>query len=341
MAFFIVSLRGVKMNYLLEKYKRRLVEMPAPGNGCHQHIMSAANYGAMAGLSYQQVKSDIRHSIPQGRRTVPDHEILAAVEKAFSEHGKRVALPNGEQYQRYMVPRQPPVVKDGKSVLRHIIGQGIASTEDDLRALSPVPLDETPKNQLILFLNTLYAPHEILWAGNQLEKGVVGKNIMSVADWLQAFRSRRPVPPFFIINPLSGKAAAKKTGIGTTFRGDQNVISFKYALVEFDTLTFTEQSLFWSAVKLPLRSLVYTGGKSIHALLDVQKIADIKTYTQWQSIIKNYLFDRYLSPLGVDSNCSNPGRLSRLPGHYRTEKNNLQRLLWLSSEGRRINNGNK
>jgi hypothetical protein len=237
-----------------------------------------------------------------------------------------------------MPPKRRPAIQNGKIVLQNIIKQGTISREADLYDLSPIRLCEPREYDPILFLNTMYDPDDLIWMGERYDPGVMGRNIMTVADWIKLIRLTGKTAPFFIINPLSGQSAPKMAGLGDTYRGDRNVKTFKYALVEFDTLTHEDQIRFWSAVKLPIHCLVDTGGKSIHALVDVQTMAKIETYDQWQSLIKNNLYDLHLTPMGVDSNCSNPARLSRLPGHYRIEKNNWQRLIWLSSEGRGILN---
>jgi hypothetical protein len=39
-----------------------------------------------------------------------------------------------------------------------------------------------------------------------------------------------------------------------------------------------------------------------------------------------------LCPLGCDPACRNESRLSRLPGHFRREKNAWQRLLYLNPD---------
>jgi hypothetical protein len=237
-----------------------------------------------------------------------------------------------------MRPKHRPAIQNGKIVLQNIIKEGTISREADLCDLSPIRLCEPREYDPILFLNTMYDPDDLIWMGERYDPGVMGRNIMTVADWIKLIRLTGKTAPFFIINPLSGQSAPKMSGLGETYRGDRNVKTFKYALVEFDTLTHEDQIRFWSAVKLPIRCLVDTGGKSIHALVDVRKTAKIETYDQWQSLIKSSLYDQHLTPMGVDSNCSNPARLSRLPGHFRAEKNSWQRLIWLSSEGRRITN---
>ena len=104
----------------------------------------------------------------------------------------------------------------------------------------------------------------------------------------------------------------------------------------FDTQSREDQIRFRSVAKLPFVALIDSGGKSIHAWLDVQKMAKVETKERWVKEIKGHLYDRLLTPLGVDGACSNPARLSRLPGHLRAEKGGYPRLLWLSAEGREI-----
>ena len=134
--------------------------------------------------------------------------------------------------------------------------------------------------------------------------------------------------PHIIINPLSGEPKPKKSGDGVTFRGDACVQSFKYCLVEFDDLTREEQIRFWTSPdvqRLPIAALVDTGGKSIHAWI---RTTGIHTAADWQREIETKLYDQVMVPLGVDPNCKNPARLSRLPGQVRDNK--YQRLLWLN-----------
>jgi hypothetical protein len=98
-----------------------------------------------------------------------------------------------------------------------------------------------------------------------------------------------------------------------------------------------DQIKFWAAVKLPVCALIDSGGKSIHGWIDVQRLVNVDSPERWETEIKQRLYDRILKPMGVDGACSNPARLSRLPGHHRTEKEARQRILWLSAEGKTVN----
>lgn len=309
----------------LELYREALTRIPPPGCGCHPALLSVANYGVRAGLDGQRITQDIRNYIQPGNRRVSDREIADAINKAMSDH-------NGVTF----TPRPAPIVSNGKSVLKKIIDQAQISSEVDLWESSPIRLRCEPQESTGFFLGVLYKQEDLLFIGDQYQEGIIGDTIRTIAEWTSYFKAGGKTAPFIITNPLTGTLAPTKSGEKETLRGDNNIAAYRYCLVEFDDLSREEQIRFWSAVKLPICALIDSGGKSIHAWLDVQKLVKVETPEQWHSEIKVRLYEKILTPLGVDSACSNPARLSRLPGHYRQEKGTYQRLLWLSPEGRFI-----
>ncbi len=95
-----------------------------------------------------------------------------------------------------------------------------------------------------------------------------------------------------------------------------NVTEYRYALVESDTLPLAQQNGILHELQLPIAALVYTGGKSLHAIVKVNAI-DEKEYRKRVE----YLFsicDK--NGLQVDKANKNPSRLSRLPGVERNGK---------------------
>ncbi len=314
------------------KYQDRLANPRAPGGGgCNLWIMSTAKLGTYAGVAPEQMFSDMRQVIPRGGRRVPDGEIHKAIRKALSQHRGGTYKPQ---------PKVAPIVQDGQATVRRIITSGKINNDADLWEASPIRLADEPQYDAPLFLESMFQPDDLLFIGDRLDAGVIGQNIRTCAQWVEYFRNGRQAGPFIIISPLSGQPAQKKSDDGQTLRGDNNVQTFRFCMAEFDNLSREDQIKFWSAVKLPIRALIDSGGKSIHAWLEVSKIAVVETLADWQAHIKSKLYDQGLTPLGVDSACSNPARLSRLPGFFRREKNNWQRLLWLSSEGRFLNHVN-
>jgi hypothetical protein len=304
---------------LADRYKTRLQEIPSPGGGgCHVALLGVANLGIMAGADPEEIFADIRQAIPMGKRRVSDKEIREAIQRATVDH----QCPS-----QSLPPKSKPVVKDGKSALQEIIDQGETSSLVDLWESSPIRLLNEPRNDAILFLSNFYSPTDLIWIGERHQPGVLGRTIRTREEWIQYFQSGGATAPFIIINPLNGIPSPLKSGEKETLRGDGNVLSFRYALVEFDSLGLEEQIRFWSVAKLPVLVLIHSGGKSIHAWLEVSGIENLE---DWASEIKAKLYDRLLGPLGVDGSCCNAARLARLPGHFRAEKNEWQKILWLS-----------
>jgi len=306
------------------RYTEALNRIPCPGTGCHPGLLSVANYGIKAGVDPQQIQDDLRRSIPQGRRRVSDREISDAIRKASSDRTGGTFTPR---------PRPAPAVRNGESTLRKIIDQGKITDEVDLYEDSPRRLWDEPKDDPALLLENLYEPTDLIWIGERFDKGVVGETIRTPSDWITFYRNGGLPAPHIVPNPMTGRAGTTKAG-EASFRCDNTIKVYRYCIVEFDNLSREEQIKFWSAVRLPVVALIDSGNKSIHGWIDVQKLGKVETLKEWQSIVKNRLYDTILTPLGVDASCSNASRLSRLPGHFREKEGAFQRLLWVNPEGR-------
>ena len=101
-----------------------------------------------------------------------------------------------------------------------------------------------------------------------------------------------------------------------TGRRNVNVTSYRYALVESDTQDIDTQYAILQDLKLPIRMLVHSGGKSLHAIVHIGAV----DYKQYQERV-DYLYTVCRKHgLDVDTQDKNPSRLSRLPGFLRGEK---------------------
>jgi hypothetical protein len=283
----------------------------------------------MSGKDPHEIHEEIRRSVLSAGIIRPrlDSEINDAVSRALIDNQGGTYIPR---------PRPTPIVNDGKAALQRIIRQAKISNEVDIWEASPLRIWDEPKDHQALFLSTIFNPTDNIWIGERYQAGIMGDTIKTAGEWITYFQNGGATAPHIIINPLTGNPAQKKSGDGGTLRGDGNIKQHIHCMAEFDNLSREDQIRFWSAVKLPIVALIDSGGKSIHAWLEVSKLATVTTPDQWQAQIKSRLYDRLLTPLGVDAACSNPARLSRLPGHYRLEKKNYQRLLWLSPEGKPV-----
>ena len=103
-------------------------------------------------------------------------------------------------------------------------------------------------------------------------------------------------------NPLDGKGVK-----------NENVTEFRYALVESDNLDPDQQNAIVRELELPVACMVYSGGKSVHAIVKV----DAANYEEYRKRV-DYLYNVcQKNGLKIDTQNRNPSRLSRMPGVMR------------------------
>lgn len=100
-------------------------------------------------------------------------------------------------------------------------------------------------------------------------------------------------------NPLDGKGVK-----------NENVTDYRYALVESDCMELEQQHALIQELELPVACLVYSGGKSIHAIVKIEA-ANYEEYRKRVDYLYNVLKK---NGLPVDTQNKNPSRLSRMPG---------------------------
>ena len=102
---------------------------------------------------------------------------------------------------------------------------------------------------------------------------------------------------------------------------NENVTSFRFALVESDSMPIEEQIAMYRKLELPIAALVHSGHKSAHAIVRV----DADSPDEYQKRV-TFLYD-FLASHGmkVDTQNRNPSRLSRMPGV--TRNGQMQKLL--------------
>lgn len=106
-------------------------------------------------------------------------------------------------------------------------------------------------------------------------------------------------------NPLDGNGCK-----------NENVTDFRYALVESDSMELEKQNAIIRELELPVACLVYSGKKSLHAIVRV----DAADYAEYRKRV-DYLYNVcQKNGLKTDNQNRNPSRLSRMPGIIRGEK---------------------
>ena len=96
---------------------------------------------------------------------------------------------------------------------------------------------------------------------------------------------------------------------------DRSVTAYRHALVECDSSSPEEQLAIIREMNLPCAAVVFSGSKSIHAVVKV----DADTRKEYEKRV-DFLFDFCeKNQLPIDRKNRNPSRLSRLPGIVRGE----------------------
>lgn len=106
-------------------------------------------------------------------------------------------------------------------------------------------------------------------------------------------------------NPLDGNGCR-----------NENVTDYRYALVESDSMELEKQNAIIRELELPVACLVFSGKKSLHAIVKV----DAADYSEYRKRV-DYLYSVcQKNGLKIDVQNKNPSRLSRMPGVMRNGK---------------------
>ncbi len=119
------------------------------------------------------------------------------------------------------------------------------------------------------------------------------------------------------INPLDGQGAK-----------NANVTDFRFALVESDDMPLDKQLALIRHLELPCAAIVYSGGKSVHAIVHV----DANTYKEYQERVRKLYEVCNKNGFKVDQNNKNPSRMSRLPG---VTRNGVKQFLVDTNTGKK------
>ena len=103
-------------------------------------------------------------------------------------------------------------------------------------------------------------------------------------------------------NPLDGKGY-----------GNKNVSAYRYALIESDKMPVEQQIALIRELQLPVKVLVYSGGKSVHAIVHI----DAKSEKEYRQRVDKLYAECKKNNFIVDEQNKNASRMSRLPGVWR------------------------
>lgn len=113
---------------------------------------------------------------------------------------------------------------------------------------------------------------------------------------------KKPAGMWIRPNPLDGEGY-----------GNRNVTAYRYALIESDAMPINQQIAIIRELQLPVKMLVYSGGKSVHAIVRV----DAKSEKEYRQRVDKLYAECKKNQFIVDEQNKNASRLSRLPGVWR------------------------
>ena len=187
--------------------------------------------------------------------------------------------------------------------------------------------DEKPYQMAARFLETLFKPdetvsyvHSAKWKDDK-SKWVPADagHVRTVGDIIKDLRKHRKLEDAF--GTFNDDAGGWIRINPTTGPSDKSVTRYAYSLAESDDLSIEDQKKLFINFKLPIATLVESGGKSVHALVKIDA-KDEAEYKQRVAFLYDWLAKHKFV---VDENNKNPARLSRLPGVMR--KGKLQKLV--------------
>ena len=202
-------------------------------------------------------------------------------------------------------------------------------------AATEKPLEPmTPTQQLIKFLETLFLPDDIVgysanWNAKsqkndifydekaQKWKPYAGRFDRTQAQLIAELKARpkdigtaiggynEDAGGWIRINPMDGKGG-----------GQDNIVAFRYALVESDKMPLDDQRNAYKQLDLPIAALIYSGGKSMHAIVRINAINKTE-YDERVAFLYKYMSDHDFIIDDATKYCS---VFTRMPGLKRGDK---------------------
>ena len=367
-------------NWQRGKYSTALANL-MPGTR-DANLVTVALHGRQAGMTPDELYDDIMENAPGATRPNP-----SAVRRAIEHAARTVELGGRKDYaaanskaaafDRIWTPKREPTAAEKREAARkalpdkvrgtvaRLVIEGRGATSKTLREMSPSAIPSAPAEQAAAHLNALGADWRWqIWAGTIGAKVPGGKRGGIVAPFALADTIRAglaDIPTHVSLNPLTGREGRTKDGL-PSFDCAETVAAFPFALLEFDGLPLADQCAVFAALirKKPGRvvSIVYSGGKSLHAVMLMPECDDrrMHTKTRVEALREDRTeaddrkwaanMEKLRSAFASSDNPAeridlaptmNPAIHTRLAGAYRADKSKRQTLLYLDAELARRN----
>ena len=223
------------------------------------------------------------------------------------------------------IPERDDTVYDIHNLLLDelIVDPSFVGTEK----IPPAPRGYDPKGDMLEYFSELFQPDDFVGYCLQFAKDEEGKwkptktiYRRTAGDIIERLRSGSIEMAIGTTNPEAG-AWVRFNPLDGKGENNPNVTRWKYCLVESDSISVERQYSLIKAMNLPIKFLVHSGGKSLHAIVKV----DAENAQQYKARVRElYEFCRK-SGLQPDEQDKNESRFSRLPGVKRGKE--WQRIL--------------
>jgi len=194
--------------------------------------------------------------------------------------------------------------------------------ESDVTIPKSYPLEQR-KRDILTYLTTLFEPEEYvgyvvntfaLPDGKQSPTmGNYSRTVQQIIDGINGTTQlenvfgtfNKEMGAWIRFNPIDGKGVK-----------NDNVTAFRYMLLESDNMSLGKQKAILEQLELPIAAMVFSGGKSIHAIVKV----DAYSYEEYRKRVDFIYSIAQKNGFKPDKKNRNPSRLSRMPGVMRDGK---------------------
>lgn len=191
--------------------------------------------------------------------------------------------------------------------------------ESDVHIPKSYPLEQR-KQDIVTYLTTLFEPEEYvgyvvntfaLPDGKQSPTmGNYSRTVQQILDGINGTTQlenvfgtfNKEMGAWIRFNPIDGKGVK-----------NDNVTAFRHMLLESDNMSLGKQKAILEQLELPIAAMVFSGGKSIHAIVKV----DAYSYEEYRKRVDFIYSIAQKNGFKPDKKNRNPSRLSRMPGVMR------------------------
>jgi len=293
---------------------RMELSSPAAPGGRHAQMVKIAVPLIGNGLSPEAVFAELRSKYDH---SISDVEIRGVVKWACGKNPKPSGY--GNRYHNSPAPRPAPVTVASATAALERFLKGFRCDEADLFHASPWRPLEDPAFDALPILAGLFFGNELVNVCAKHGVGITKTRDEWMADMRDHGAPSGSIGCMFRPNPVTGTPTGEKGGWT-----DKDITAHRFAVVESDLLPLDLQLSVIARLPLPIAAIIFSGGKSYHALVRV----DAPDAAAYHRDVGRML--ALLRPMGFDQSTGNHSRMSRLPGARRGERQ--QRLLYLNPD---------